>query len=420
MTSAIVVGAGLIGTCTAYALADRGIAVTVFENDAEPACQASFANGGMLTPSMADPWNAPGVWRHLAASLFDRSSGMLLRPTAIPSLLGWGSQFLKNANEAHFEAATRANFLLSAHSVSTTKQWSKREKLEFDFSDKGTLKIFRDPQAMGAPLKIARKLQPFGLRFEQLSQSAAIELEPALAPVAPMIASAIYYPDDPRGDARRFVNALSEAAKEKGVRFRFGTPVDAVIREKGRATGIVSRARETHADIVILAAGWRSATLLKASGLRLPIKPVKGYSLTFDHVSGGATRPDIAVVDEALHAAVVPLGTRLRVAGTAEFAGDKTEIQPARVANLRRLLAEIYPGIADDLRAVPGSGWAGLRPMSADGCPFIGAAHLDGLWVNAGHGHLGWTMAAGSADLLAALVVGGVPAVAAAPFAPTR
>lgn len=417
--SVIIVGAGLAGATSAYVLARAGYSVRVFEASPAPGLETSFANGGMLTPSMPDPWNGPGVWRHLLSSLFDPSSSLMLRPRAIPSLLGWGPRFLLNARPQRFAASTRANFLLARYSTELTRRWRQEERLEFDCSDVGTIKFFRDRDAMAGPLAISHSLADLGLRFVVLGRPDVVALEPALAPIAGRIAGAIHFPDDLAGDAYKFTCAMAQRAREMRARFFYNAPVQAIATEGSRAIGVRSGGSFYHADAVVVAAANNSRRLLRRLGLGLPVRPAKGYSVTFDLVDGRSA-PRHAVVDDAMHAAAVPLGARLRLAGTAEFTGEDLSISQPRVESLLRLLREIYPSIASSLDPTTARSWAGLRPMSADGRPFIGPTRIRGLFLNTGHGHLGWTFAAGSAEFLRSLIAGEKPALAPEPYSPTR
>ncbi|MBV6422848.1 MAG: D-amino acid dehydrogenase [Steroidobacteraceae bacterium] len=400
----IVVGAGLVGVTSAYRLQRAGHSVTVVEREAAVACGASQANGGMLTPSMADPWNAPGVWRELLHSLGHAEAPLLLRPRAIPSLLGWGLRFLGASTTRRYGENTARNLRLAAYSVSGMDALRREEALEYGAATRGTLKIYRDAAAFDSGL---RKSRTFGhplVEVRALTAAQTVALEPGLTDIEGSLAGALHFPGDEAGDARLFTEVLGAAAERRGVRFLFGTAATRIIADK-QVRALATTAGDMPADAIVVAAGSQSAALLRGVGLRLPVAPVKGYSLTCEP-SGTDAPPPLAVpvVDDALHAAVTPLGRRIRIAGTAEFTGFDLQLSPPRIENLRRLLRAILPRHADRLLAGNVVSWAGLRPMSADGVPCIGPCGPAGLYVNAGHGHLGWTMADGSARLLADLV----------------
>jgi len=265
-------------------------------------------------------------------------------------------------------------------------------------------------------LKLSQLLE--GLRFDVLDAEGAVALEPALAAIKGRIACAIHYPEDAVGDARLFVERIAAAARQAKGEVRLNTAVQKISAENGGfrielASSLLTARR------VVIAAGTASPKLAKASGVSLPIKPAKGYSLTYP-LPASVAAPRIPVVDDAMHAAVVPLGDRIRVAGTAEFAGHNRTLDPQRVENLALLLERLYPDLAPHLDARAAQGWTGLRPMSADGRPFIGETSVPGLWINAGHGHLGWTMAVGSARLLADLMQGRTPEIDPRPYSVGR
>lgn len=416
----IVVGAGLAGVTSAYRLQRAGHAVTVVEREAQVACGASHANGGMLTPSMADPWNAPGVWRVMLHSLGHADAPLLLRPRAMPSLLTWGLRFLRASTARRYVENTARNLRLAAYSVSGMDALRREETLEYQAATRGTLKIYRDRAAFDAGLLKVQACAHPRVEVRALDARQAIALEPGLADIEDSLAGALHFPGDEAGDARLFTGALRAAAERHGARFAYGTAAMRIIADtKVRALG--TAAGDLAADAIVVAAGARSPALLRSVGIRLPVAPVKGYSLTCEPAARGVQPPlAIPIVDDALHAAVTPLGDRIRIAGTAEFAGFDLHLPAPRIDNLRRLLRAILPRHADRLLAGTVSPWAGLRPMSADGVPCIGACGPAGLYVNTGHGHLGWTMADGSARMLADLVDGRPPALAAGDYSPRR
>lgn len=410
-----VIGGGLAGLTAAWQLAQRGHRVTVLEREAEVAQGASHANGGLLTPSMSDPWNAPGVYKLLLRSLVDPSAAVAVRPAALPSLVGWGVRFLRNATSARHEAATRAAFALSAYSLRCTRQLREQVRLEYADAAHGSLKIFRSPDAVIGPLRLARMLEREGLEWRQLSAEDAAALEPALAPIASRIAGALFFPGDESGDARRFCVGLAEHLARAGGSVQLGVQATGVEVRQGRAVGVTTATGVLEADAVVVAAGTWSPNLTATAGVELPLRPAKGYSLTVPFPDG-TVAPKHAVIDDALHAAVVPLGSHLRVAGTAEFAGFDSTLRDERVRNLWTLLESVYPDVRSRVGVRDGVAWAGFRPMSADGLPVIGESHVRGLWIDAGHGHLGWTMAVGSACLLASMFDGEAPEIPAAPY----
>ncbi|WP_291845618.1 D-amino acid dehydrogenase [Maricaulis sp.] len=415
----IIIGAGLAGVAAAHALRERGHDVLVLDTHPGAGLETSFANAGALTPSEPEPWNAPGVHWKLLASLADPHSAMKLRLHALPGLIPWGLQFLANSTRKRHEAAALANFALSRYSLGRTQAARDQHKLEFANLANGTMKVCRDARALEPARQASQALADAGLRWEILDRAAMVKREPLLADVADQMAGAVFYPDDESGDAHRFTQALAAIAAGMGVRFEYGSTVDSLIDRAGRIIGIRTATEEIEADQVVIATGHASRRLLAPLGLHIPVRPVKGYSLSLD-MSGLNDRPALPVVDDALHAIVTPLGDRLRVAGTAEFAGEDRRLRAERVENLRLLLRRVYPALAERLLTGDEKPWCGFRPMSADGRPVIGETRAKGLWITTGHGHLGWTQAMGSAGLLAALMDGETPPVPAEAFSAKR
>lgn len=411
----IVVGGGLIGTSTAYELTSRGYRTTLIEARQSVALEASYANGGMLTPSMSDPWNAPGIHRLVIPALINPKASIRLRPSALPKLFTWGVKFLAGARAKNYQEANYANFQLANYSLQCISNLRQTVDLQYDLGLRGTMKVFRSEQAMAGPLVLARGLASFGLRFDALDRDQVLEEEPALHDIRDKIFGGLRFPGDEFGDAHKFTVALSAAFHGMGGVMHASSHVSEVRVRRGAVTGVIADGHEINADAVVVAAGHATVPLVRKLGIKLPIAPAKGYTITFE-AGGLDCLPRLPIIDDALHAAIVPLGTRLRVAGTAEFAGVDTRIRPERIDNLMKLLAAIYPKVAARLNVREGLPWAGLRPMSADGRPFIGGTDIGGLYINAGHGHLGWTLASGSGRLVADLLAGKPTQIDAAPY----
>jgi D-amino-acid dehydrogenase len=417
----IVVGAGLIGATTAYHLVRRGHEVTLLERRPAPALGASQANGCMLTPSMADPWNAPGVWRDLLRWAGRDDAPMLLRWRAIPGLAGWGLRFLANSSAARYHANTLRNLRLAACSVAGMAALRGAEQLDYGAGIRGTLKLYRDQRAFDAGLLKVQSLPAELVEVRPLDAAGVAALEPGLADIGDRIAGGLHFPRDEWGDARRFTELLCAAAVRRGARLLLGTEILGLENDGHRVRGVRTGGGSMAADAVVVAAGVDAVHLLRGVARRLPIAPVKGYSITFTPNDAGTAAPlGLPVVDDALHAAATPLGASLRVAGTAEFAGPDATMAPERLENLKGLMRAMLPRHADRLLGGRVEPWAGLRPMCADGVPCIGPVGPPGLFVNAGHGHLGWTMADGSARLLADLIDGREPELDAGDYSPRR
>lgn len=411
----IVVGAGLIGLTSAYALQARGEQVTLIDARKGVALETSYANGGLVTPSMPEPWNGPGVFGHLAASLFDPRSSMRLRWHAIPSLTAWGLRFLRASTPAQHFAACTDNYRLAAWSLQRTAELTDALGLEYDRGTRGTFSIFRDQKGFEVKEAVCRHVASLGMEYRVLSPGETVAFEPALAAIEDRIHCSVHYPDDHHGDAHRFCRALLPHYDAAGGRVEFDTEVRSLVVDAGGVRGVETSRGDRDASQVVVAAGVHSPAMLSGVGISLPVKPVKGYSVT---VETGSTEglPALPVIDDSMHACLTPFGSRLRMVGTAEFTGFDTRIDPVRTDNLLRLFRELLPDVAARVSTDDATLWAGLRPMSYDGRPFIGATDVQGLFVNSGHGPLGWTMAAGSAELLADVMTGQEPRIDPAPF----
>jgi len=291
--------------------------------------------------------------------------------------------------------------------------------LTYDHSITGDMKVFRDEKKMIEPRRIAKKLQEFGLEFFELDKYGTVEVEPSLDPIRDKIAGALFFPQDECGDAYKFCCQLSGEMEKIGVKVKTDFTAIDLRKKSNKIIGINTSEGFFPIKNVVVAAGNSSAKLMKNLGLSMSIKPVKGYSATLD-VRNIKNIPKLPIVDDAMHAAVIPLGQRLRLAGTAEFAGFNTEINSDRIDGLFTVLEDLYPNISAEVDKNNVETWTGLRPMSSDGKPFIGPGNIEGLYLNTGHGHLGWTMAMGSAWLLADLIEGKDPEIASLPFSPAR
>ena len=417
--STLVIGAGLIGLTTAQALHARGHAVTVLERNADVGLETSFANGGMLTPSQAGPWNEPGVLWDLLRWLGRSEAPMLLRPRALPAYAGWGLRFLRHSAWAAHRQAAVANTALGALSLARLQTLRATLGLHYRESARGTLKVFRDPASWQHAAEQAGLLSDVGLTFEVLDRAQLAAAEPALGEVAAQLVGGVLFPSDESGDAHLFCQRLREHLLAQGVCIEHGVAVERIEINADGVQGVQAGPRRWSASRVVVCAAARSADLLGAAGRHLSIRPVKGYSLSIDDAPAELL-PSRPIVDEGLHAAVTPLAGEIRIAGTAEFAGWDAHIDPARIDNLWHLLEQVTPSLAARVDRTAARPWCGFRPMAADGRPYIGALAPSGLYLNAGHGHLGWTQCVGSAELLAALMDGEPPPVDPAPYSALR
>lgn len=414
----VVIGAGVIGVTTAWYLNEAGADVTLMDAGPGPASGASFANGGMLHASHAEPWNAPGVGWDLLRYLGRDDSPLLVRPRALPGLVGWGPRFLWNSRRPLFEQHTRLNARLAAFSLGETARLARelaQEGLDFDFRQQGILKLFQDPDSLAHNCRASEAMVAEGVRFQAWDVERIIHEEPALVPVRDRLCGALYFPGDATGDAARFTAGLLRIARARGIRYYSHTEVTRLRRFGSRINAVDTTEGPVAADACVVANGDRAPQLLRPLGLHLPVAPVKGYSLTLpldDDLQLG-----LPIIDDANKVVLTPLGERLRLAGTAEFAGRDRRLDPQRTANVlaqcRRTLASL-PAAFDAEHMAP---WTGLRPMSARGTPILGATAIPGLYLNTGSGHLGWTFACGAAALVCDSVLGRAPSLPLEPLA---
>jgi len=402
----IIIGGGLIGLATANALLDRGEKVLLLERNAETASAASFANAGMLTPSQSTPWNSPSDIANIFSGIGRKSSPMFVSLGTIPSYFFWGLRFMFNSTSSKFERISRDIFSLAKYSKDLTEKIRNLEEFTYDESTEGTLKLFRDSERLQKSISLSNRIYGESNAIEVLNQKEVIDLEPALNKVRKGLVGGIHYKDDEIGDAYKFCKALEDLIRSKGGRILVNTNIKKILLNKRRVNSVVTDRAVLQANRVVICAGSWSPVLLKEIGIKIPVKPVKGYSLTYNTV-GMRNTPKLSVIDESIHIAITPYINRIRVAGTAEFAGFNDEVHPKRVNYLNSKLNEVYPNIyskvKDDEEVEV---WFGFRPMSADGLPFIGESKYKGLYLNTGHGHLGWTLAMGSADLIADQITG--------------
>lgn len=409
----LIIGAGVVGTVLAYELALAGEKVTVVDSAAGPALDTSFANGSLITPSMSDPWASPGVPKMLLKYLGREDAPFLLRLRALASMAGWGVAFLRNCSPERWRANTRAVFPLAEYSRDRLDAMTRDLGLDYDRFGGGTLRIHEDAASMRAAEAALDVYRDLGCEIAVLGQEECLAMEPALRPVARGIHGGFHFPGDRSGDCHLFTRQLAARAAEKGAVFQFNRRATALNVEGGRLKSVLTASGPMVAERFVLAAGIYTPGLGRQVGLRIPVYPVKGYSATFD-IAGWNQPPSVPFVDNGRKIAVVRMGNRLRIAGTAEFAGFDRRDNTVRSGVLLKHFMSLFP---ESKGVGPPQYWHGLRPMSPDGRPFIGRTHLANLYVNTGHGPLGWTLACGSARALAQLMGGAAPEIDLAPFA---
>ncbi|MFK7733272.1 MAG: D-amino acid dehydrogenase [Pseudomonadales bacterium] len=417
----LVVGAGVTGICTAYYLQGLGAEVSVVEQLEGPALDCSFANGGGIHASVADPWNSPGVAGMLLKYFGRKDAPLLLRSKALLPMAAWGINFLRHSKEELFLRNTQRNDKLANYSLGLMKEIRDDCGVEYRADFSGMLKIFRDNETLDAVRKLADFLsgerEP---KYQVLSSTETIGIEPSLAPVRDKITGGLHFPDDESGDSHLFCQNLAKILADRGVMFHYNCEVSRLKKHGSTFEAQLTEADPLNADAVVIAAGSYSPQLARSFGLHLPIKPAKGYSLTIP-MHNWKNRPSHLMADMGLHAGLNPLGGEvLRVAGTAEFAGYDRSIPADRIKNLIGLVEGIFPEFAATMDREQLNPWTGFRPMTYDGVPLLGKTTVPGLYLNTGHGHLGWTMAAGSGRVVAETILGKETALEMNNYSPSR
>jgi len=399
----IVMGGGLVGVTTAWYLLEGGHSVTLVDRAPTLAAEASHANGAMLHASHTEPWNTPQALGQLLRWIGREDSPLLLRPTQLPRLIGWGLGFLRYSRPHHHARNTAVNARLAVYSLQCMRALEAQTAIDYTQSHTGILKIFRHAAEMETARASSRLMAESGVRHEVLDPAGVSAREPALADIAPTLAGGFFYPDDASGDARLFCQRLGELAVARGLALRLGESVQQLHINGGRLHAIDTDRTTLSADAFVLATGAEAPRLARQAGLRLPIKPVKGYSATLP-VGGLEAAPRLPIIDDGRKIVMTRLGDQLRVAGTAEFTGYDTTVRPQRVRGVLEQGLANFPALAGQVNPREADQWACLRPMTIDGPPILGPSGIDGLHLNTGAGHLGWTFAAGTGRIVADMI----------------
>lgn len=409
----LVLGAGVIGVTAAYQLALAGHEVTVLERQAGAALETSFANAGEVSPGYSAPWAGPGVPLKAIKWLLMKHRPLVIRARVDLDLVRWGLAMLRNCTTARYELNKGRMVRLAEYSRDCLKVLRDTTGITYDEGMQGTLQLFRTPaQLDGAAADIAI-LQRYGVGFELLDRDACVRHEPALAQVREKFVGGLLLPGDETGDCFKFTQNLAARAATLGVQFRYGTRIEGLIQSRDSSLraapldGVFTDAGVLRADAYLVALGSHAPALLKGVGLRLPVYPVKGYSITLP-ITNAQGAPESTVMDETHKVAVTRLGDRIRVGGTAELAGHDLTLHGARRRTLEHVVSDLFPSGGDASRA---EFWCGLRPMTPDGTPVLGATRWPNLFLATGHGTLGWTMAAGTACVIADVIGGCLPAI---------
>jgi len=404
----LVLGAGVIGTTSAWYLAQAGHEVTVIDRHDAAGMETSFANGGQISAGHAEPWAKPSVVPKILRWLGREDAPLLFRPRADLAQWLWGLRFLAECWPGRFEHNTRVLSGLAAYSRECLKALRNRTGLRYDQLSRGILHFATSPADFHALAHHAEAMRVLGQAREVKSAAQCVALEPALKDSRERIVGGVYTPEDESGDAHKFTVELARLAGEKGVRFETAEII-ALDRANGEVRGVRLHNRTERADAYVVALGSYSALLLRTAGISVPVYPLKGYSITLPLSPADArAAPTVSLTDEGHKIVISRLGNRLRAAGTAELTGYDRSVNEVRCNAILRRIGELFPGLGA-ISTV--DRWAGLRPATPNNVPIIGRTRLRNLYLNTGHGTLGWTLACGSGRALADLVTGRKPEV---------
>jgi D-amino-acid dehydrogenase len=397
----LVLGAGVVGVTTAWYLAKAGHEVAVIDRQPGAGLETSFANGGQISPCHAEPWANPATPKTAMKWMGREDAPLAFRwQRWDPALWAWGTRFLLNCTASRARLNTDRTLRVAIYSRACLQSLRAETGIEYDQKTQGILHVYRDPQSFEHALGASDLMTRLGLTRQVTSADEALALEPALAAVHAELAGGIYTPGDESGDAHRFTQNLARLCAEKGVTFHYGTKILGLELEAGRLAAVATDKGRLRADAFVMALGSWSPKLARQVGLNLPIYPAKGYSATLA-VTDAAKAPTIAITDDEHKLVYSRLGDRLRCAGTAELAGWNLRMDPERAAIVTEQSRSLFPGAGDFDKA---DLWCGLRPVTPDSVPILGRTRIANLFLNTGHGTLGWTMSCGSARVLADLI----------------
>ncbi len=403
----LILGSGVIGTTVAYYLARAGHEVEVVDRQPGPAMETSFANAGEVSPGYSSPWAGPGVPLKAIQWMLMHHSPLVIKPMLDPAMWRWGLSMLRNCTEARYRVNKGRMVRLAEYSRDCLKELRAEIGIQYDDRDQGTLQLFRTQKQLDGTAKDVEILKEYDVPYQLLDRAGYLKYEPALADVQDKFIGALRLPGDETGDCFKFTNSLADKARALGVKFRFGVDIQSVQRSGQRITGVQTDAGLLTADRYVLALGSYSTRMLAPLGIRVPVYPVKGFSITVP-ITDADKAPESTVMDETHKVAVTRLGDRIRVGGTAQLSGFDLGLDDERRRTLEFVVGDLFPQGGDVSKA---EFWTGLRPMTPDGTPILGETPIDNLFLSTGHGTLGWTMAAGTGRVMADLISGRQPEI---------
>ncbi len=403
----MVLGSGVIGVSAAYQLALAGHQVTVLDRQSAPGLETSYGNAGEVSPGYSAPWAGPGVPIKAIKWLLMQHRPLVIRPHLDMNFIRWGFAMLRNCTAARYETNKSRMVRLAEYSRDCLRTLRAETGIRYDERMQGTLQLFRTQAQLDSTAADIAILERYGVAYALLDRDGCIRHEPALALVRDKFVGGLLLPGDETGDCFKFTQRLAALAAQRGVEFRQNVNIKALKGDAGEVSGVVTADGTLRADAYLVALGSHSPLLLEPLGIRIPVYPVKGYSITVP-ITDPAGAPESTVMDETHKVAVTRLGERIRVGGTAELAGYTLQLHDARRATLEHVASDLFPFGGDVKRA---EFWCGLRPMTPDGTPVIGATRRRRLFLATGHGTLGWTMAAGTGRVMADVISGRTPEI---------
>ncbi len=411
----LVLGGGVIGVTSAWYLANEGHEVVVLDRQSSVAQETSAANAGQISPGYATPWGAPGIPLKALKWMFEKHAPLAIRPDWSIQQLRWMWQMLKNCNADHYIMNKSRMVRIAEYSRDCLKQLRADTGIEYEGRQGGTLQLFRTQKQLDNAANDIAVLKQEGVAYELLSSAQLAQAEPALDYVRDKLTGGLRLPNDETGDCQKFTQNLARMAEAAGVKFVFGQQVEAILTEHNRVTGVQCDGQTLTADRYVVAMGAYSTKIL-TDLVKIPVYPLKGYSLTMP-ILDPQRAPVSTILDESYKIAVTRFDDRIRVGGMAEVVGFNLNLLQKRCDTLKMVVQDLYQGGGDIDKAIF---WTGLRPMTPDGTPIVGATKFNNLYLNTGHGTLGWTMACGSGKLLADIISGNPTEIASDDLAVSR
>lgn len=407
-----VLGSGVVGTTTAYYLAKKGFEVTVIDRQEGPALETSFANAGQISPGYASPWAAPGVPIKAIKWMLQKHSPLIMKLTSDLSQYRWVWQLIQNCNEKSYAVNKERMVRMSEYSRDCIDQLREDTGIYYEGRQKGTIQLFRKQQQLDAVGKDIKVLEEMGTPYEVLDRQGILQYEPGLSGNIHEFVGALRLPNDETGDCFLFTNRLADMAKELGVKFRFNHSIDRFEYQNGEIKGVWINGQLETADAYVVSLGSYTTAMLKPIGIDVPIYPLKGFSLTMP-IADESKAPQSTVLDESYKVAITRFDDRIRMGGMAGVNGFDLSLKQKYRDTLNEVFNHVFPGAGN---LAESTFWTGLRPATPDGTPIVGKTRYSNLWINSGHGTLGWTMSCGSARYIADLMAGETPEISTEGF----